>query len=152
MGKIIAKDILKIEDEEHRRYHKRLLYVFIVITLLLFGGATFYHLVEGWRYLDAIYFSAYTITTVGYGDFVPKTDAGKVFTIIYVFAGVGIVLYGLSIMASHFVEVREEFWLEKLGNIRLRHHTETFWGKLKKVFGFEPGKIVKEYENSRKKN
>ena len=129
------KNILKIE-EEHKTYHRRILYISIIILLFLFGGATFYHYAEKWRYLDALYFSAATMTTVGYGDFVPKTDAGKIFTIFYVFAGVGIALYGLSLIASHFVEVREEFWMEKIGRIRIRHHTQTFWEKLKRLFNY----------------
>ena len=116
------KDILKMEEEEHKRFHRRLVYVFIIILIFLFGGATFYHYVEKWRYLDALYFTSYTITTVGYGDITPKTDTGKIFTIVYVFAGVGIALYGLSLMASHFVEIREELWLERLGKIRIKHH------------------------------
>lgn len=145
---VSQKQIKEMEEEEHKRYHRRLLYVFIVILIFLFGGATLYHFIEKWRYLDAIYFSAYTMTTVGYGDFVPKTDAGKIFTIFYVFAGVAIALYGLSLMASHFVEAREEFWLEKLGKIRIKHHTETFWEKLKNLFNYKSEKLVKEYEKS----
>ncbi|MBI2652838.1 two pore domain potassium channel family protein [Candidatus Woesearchaeota archaeon] len=144
---VSQKQIKEMEEEEHKKYHRRLLYVFIVILLVLFGGATFYYLVEGWRYLDALYFSAYTMTTVGYGDFVPKTDAGKIFTIFYVFVGVAIALYGLSLMASHFVEAREEFWLEKLGKIKLKH-TKTFWERLKNLFNYKSEELVKEYEKS----
>lgn len=33
-----------------------------------------------------------TLATVGYGDFTPKTDAGKLFTVLYVLIGVGILL------------------------------------------------------------
>lgn len=148
---ITQKEIKDMEEEEHRQYHRRLIYIFIVLLLFLFGGATFYYLVEKWRYLDALYFSAYTMTTVGYGDFVPKTDAGKIFTILYVFAGVGIALYGLSLMASHFVEVREEFWLERLGRIKIKHHTQTIWHKLKNLLFYGSEEIVKEYERSVKK-
>ena len=151
MAEITKEKVIKMEEEEHKKFHRRLLYVFIIILLFLFGSATFYHYIEKWRYLDALYFSAYTMTTVGYGDITPKTDIGKIFTIFYMFAGVGIALYGLSLIAAHFVEVREEFWLEKLGKIRMRHRTETFWGKLRKLSGFEPGKLVNEYEKSRKK-
>ena len=137
-----------MNDEEHKAYHRRLLYVIVVIILLLFGSATFYHYFERWNYLDALYFSAATMTTVGYGDITPKSVPGKVFTIFFVFAGVGIALYGLSLIASHFVEIREEFWLERFGKIRIKHHTETFWGKFKKLLGFESGKLVNEYEKS----
>lgn len=141
---IDKSEILRLEQEEHKRYHRRLAYVLIVILLMLFAGATFYYLVEKWTYLDAVYFSASTITTVGYGDITPKTFAGKLFTIFYLFAGVAIALYGLSIIAAHFVEAREEFWLERLGKIRIRQHTETFWGKLKKLFlGYDSNKLVR---------
>ena len=145
------EEIIRMEEEEHKRYHQRILYAAIVIVLFLFGGATFYHNVEGWRYLDALYFSSYTITTVGYGDITPKTDAGKIFSIFYMFSGVAIALYGLSVIAAHFVEVREEFWIEKLGKIRIRHHTETLWGKIREFIGFESGKLVSEYEKSVRK-
>lgn len=139
-----------MDEEEHKNYHRRLAYIIIVIMLILFGSATFYHLVEKWRYLDALYFASATMTTVGYGDITPKTDAGKIFTIIYVFAGVGIALYGLSLIAAHFVEAREEFWLEKIGKIKIRHHTETFWGKMKKLFLYQSEELTKEYHKPKK--
>lgn len=142
------EEIIKLTEEEHRKYHRRLIYILFMIMVVLFGGATFYHFQENWRYLDALYFTAYTITTVGYGDITPKTDIGKIFTIVYVFVGVGIVLYGLSVIAAHFVEIREEFFLERLGKIRLRHHTETIWEKIKNAFSYKPDVLVDEYEKS----
>ena len=149
---MISKEKLKhMEEEEHKKFHRRLAYVFILIGIVLFGGATFYHYAENWRYLDAVYFSAYTMTTIGYGDFVPKTDIGKIFSIFYMFAGVGIALYGLSLLASHFVEVREEFWLENLGKMKIKHNTKTFWGKLMDFFNFESGALIKQYERAFRK-
>ena len=65
-------EVLKIEQEEHRKFHRRLIYVFIVIMIVLFGGATFYYYIEDLRYIDALYLSAATMTTVGYGDITPK--------------------------------------------------------------------------------
>ena len=145
------EELVKMSHAEHQAYHRRIIYIFIMLMIVLFGGATFYHYMEKWSYLDAVYFSAATITTVGYGDIAPQTNAGKVFTIFYLFAGVGIALYGLSLMASHFVEVREEFWLERIKKIKLRQHTETFWGKLKKLFIYDSSAITKEPEDSGEK-
>jgi hypothetical protein len=31
-------------------------------------GTLFYHNVEGWRWLDALYFCVVTLVTIGYGD------------------------------------------------------------------------------------
>lgn len=139
-----------MDEEEHKVYHRRLAYIVIVILLILFGSATFYHIVERWSYLDALYFAAATMTTVGYGDITPHTAPGKIFTIIFVFAGVGIALYGLSVIAAHFVEAREEFWLQKFGKIRIKHHTETFWGRIKKLFLYQTEELTKEYEKPKK--
>ena len=140
-----------MNEEEHKAYHKRMIYVAIVMLLLLFGGATFYHKVENWWYIDALYCSAATMTTVGYGDITPKTDTGKLFTIAFVFAGVGMALYGMTLLATHFVEIREEFWLQRIGkikNIRFRHHTNSFWGRLKSIFAYRTEKLVKESEKA----
>lgn len=59
-----------------------------VATLL--SGTIFYSSVEGWHWIDALYFSATTLSTVGFGDLSPQTSIGKIFTVIYIFAGVGI--------------------------------------------------------------
>ena len=137
--------------EEHKVYHRRLLYIIIVLLLILFGGATFYHLQEGWSYIDSVYFSAETMTTVGYGDFHPITFAGKIFTILYMFTGVGIALYGLSLLSAHFVEIREEFWLHQIGKMNLRQHTETFWERIKKFLNFSSTQLTEdEYERPKK--
>lgn len=69
--------------------------LFLPVALLIAVwavGAVFYHLVEGFSYIDAIYFTACTLTTVGYGDITPQTDAGKLFTAVYAFVGIGIFL------------------------------------------------------------
>jgi voltage-gated potassium channel len=62
-----------------------------LVVLLLAGGTAFYSLVEGWSPLDAFYFSATTLTTVGFGDLAPQTAIGKLCTVIYIFVGLGII-------------------------------------------------------------
>lgn len=43
---------------------------------LLVVGSWVFHQIDGWGYIDSFYFSAITLTTVGYGDFSPHTPAG----------------------------------------------------------------------------
>jgi len=58
--------------------------------LILLSGTVFYRSVEGWSWTDALYFSVTTISTVGLGDLSPRTDFGKLFTVVYIFVGVGV--------------------------------------------------------------
>jgi len=67
---------------------------------LIFGGAAFYHRVEGLRWIDAFYFCVVTLTTVGYGDFSPQTDLGKIFTMVYLLIGLGILAGFIGIIAN----------------------------------------------------
>ena len=53
----------------------------------LTGGSIFYHIVEKWSWINSVYFSVITLTTVGYGDLLPTTNASKIFTMFYVFIG-----------------------------------------------------------------
>lgn len=82
----------------HEREFRVLL---ILVIIILTSGMFFYHHFEGWRFLDALYFSVTTLTTVGYGDFSPQTDVGKIFTIIYIFLGIGIILGFINAIAHH---------------------------------------------------
>lgn len=61
----------------------------LLVVSLLLGGTLFYSVWEGWSIVDSLYFCAMSLATVGYGDLVPETDVGKVFTVIYVLGGIG---------------------------------------------------------------
>lgn len=61
------------------------------IGTLIFGTFMF-HWVEGWSYLDSLYFCVISLATVGYGDFTPQTALGKVLTMVYIINGIGILL------------------------------------------------------------
>lgn len=65
---------------------------FYLLLLIMFSGTMFYATVEGLRWVDAFYLSVVTLTTLGYGDLHPVTDVGKIFTVIYLFTGMGVVI------------------------------------------------------------
>lgn len=72
----------------------------LLTAIAIASGTGFYTLVEGLRVVDALYFSVVTLTTVGYGDFAPETDAGKLFTAVYVLVGIGILLTFVTTIAG----------------------------------------------------
>lgn len=78
----------------------------MIVTLL--SGTVFYWHVEGWSLLDAFYFSAVTLTTVGYGDLAPATALGKIFTVFYLFVGIGLIVAFVDALAKRTLEMRGE--------------------------------------------
>lgn len=60
------------------------------VGIILTSGAHIYHRLEGWSYLDSFYFTIITLTTVCYGDFSPQTSLGKLFSMLYILLGLGV--------------------------------------------------------------
>lgn len=75
--------------------------LFFWVLVLLSAGAWFYRTVEGWSWLDSLYFTVITLTTVGYGDFSPQTAAGKIFTMVYIILGLGVISSFIVLVAEH---------------------------------------------------
>ncbi|MEC7658859.1 MAG: potassium channel family protein [Bacteroidota bacterium] len=65
-------------------------------------GTIVYHYIEGWSWLDKLYFSVITLATIGYGDFLPQTDLGKIFTLLYIVIGVALILGFFNSLTLHF--------------------------------------------------
>lgn len=68
----------------------------VVLALLLGGGSLGYHVIEGWGLFDALYMTITTLATVGYGEIHPLTDAGRLFTMLLILAGVGNIAYAFA--------------------------------------------------------
>ena len=69
-------------------------------------GIIGYMVIEGWSFLDAIYMTVTTLTTVGYEEVHVLSDAGRIFTVGLIVIGVGVMLYGLTTMVGYLIEVQ----------------------------------------------
>lgn len=80
---------------ERHLFFSILLFVGIMVV-----GTYAYNFVEGWNMLDSAYFVVITVTTIGYGDLVPITNTGKIFTMFFSFFGVAMAFYFFSIIGG----------------------------------------------------
>ena len=94
---------------------KRIKVVFLIIVAIIVVGTIGFKLIGGGKtsLLDALYMTAITVSTVGYGDVIGLEDKpfGKLFTIIFIFAGGGMLAYLVTMLAAYIIggELRKIF-------------------------------------------
>jgi len=76
----------------------------ILLGSILLFGTSGYMLLEHASFLDGLYMTVITITTVGYGETVTLSPLGRLFTIILIFIGVSFVLYVFGKVTESVVE------------------------------------------------
>jgi voltage-gated potassium channel len=84
-----------------RNKFQTLLSILLGLTVL---GTVGFHFIEGWRWLDSLYATIVTLGTVGYGDFHPTDDIGKVFAIVMIIVGLGVISYTVLELTAFVVE------------------------------------------------
>lgn len=98
----------------------------ISFMVYMLGGAAVYSRVEKWRFPDAVYFSNFTLLTIGIGDITPTTHLGR--GLLFPYAIGGIVILGLVVgsirslvlergkkkLGSRMVEKKREGMLKKM--------------------------------------
>ena len=83
---------------------RRLFNATLAILLMVIFGAVGFHYLEDLNWRESFYLSTATVTTVGYGDIVPRSENGQLFTAVFMLVGVGTVLYALSVLAQAFIQ------------------------------------------------
>ena len=82
--------------------YKRILILVVSILIFVLLGALALMYSEEMRFLDAVWYSIMTLTTVGFGVPDNFSDLGKIITIFLMLFGVGAVLYGLTALSLEF--------------------------------------------------
>ncbi|KYK30142.1 MAG: hypothetical protein AYK23_04655 [Candidatus Proteinoplasmatales archaeon SG8-5] len=94
-------------------FSTQLLTAISVMIGLIIGGTVAYHYMEGWTWAQSFYFVVSTLTTVGYGDLHPTSDATRIFTAFFMLAGVAIALASLGLIGTSYLKNREEAILKR---------------------------------------
>ncbi len=85
---------------------QRFLWVIYSFCFIVAIGVFGYMIIEGWSFLDALYMTIITLSTVGYEEVHSLSTAGKVFSILLIIGGVGVMLYTLTAIVQYLIEGR----------------------------------------------
>ena len=83
---------------------KKLYFIFLLLCTVIIVGVLGFSVLEGLRPLDALYMTIITVSTVGFNEVVPLTDAGKLFTVFLILCSAGSFTYALALVASFIIE------------------------------------------------
>lgn len=96
--------------------------IITIAILTIIVGMAFYQIVENFTFVDSFYFCVITLTTIGYGDIVPTTDLGKIFTSIYAIFGIGIIAALANYLLHRAVEIRLRRHPQKETTNKINNH------------------------------
>ena len=103
---------------------QRFLWVIYALLLVITIGIIGYMTIENWSFLDALYMTVFTVSTVGYAEVHALSAVGRVFSIVLIIGGVGVMLYTLTTLVQYFIEGRftnisGRHWIkEKIANLK----------------------------------
>ncbi|HET8526968.1 MAG TPA: potassium channel protein [Actinomycetota bacterium] len=112
-------------DSPGRDLWRRVRWPALAVVLALAYGVAGYMLLEGWRFLDALYMTVTTLTTVGFREVRPLDDGGMVFTLTVITIGVGLVLTTVTAVAQWVLEGQ---WGERTRRHRMQRRIDDLTG------------------------
>jgi voltage-gated potassium channel len=123
-------------------FKKKIFFVLALIFLIIAFGTLGYMEIERWNFLDSVYMTVTTLTTVGYREVHELSIKGMVFTIFLIVGGVGVMLYALGTGAKVILEgeLKEIFGRKKLEK-RIKelsgHYVICGYGRMGKIISRE---------------
>jgi voltage-gated potassium channel len=129
-------------EQKYRRIRTDLQRGGIALTLVFVTGTLWYKQIEGWHWVDAIYMTAITLTTVGYGETQPLGDRGRMFTIALILAGVVTIGYIVNrfteaLIEGYFIEGRRIRQQKKLVESLTEHFIICGYGRIGRQIAIE---------------
>src|ERR1017187_2734691 len=89
-----------------RRIVRRIILIGALIASAMVIGIAGFRLIEGYSFFDAFYMTLITITTVGYQEVHPLSQAGRVFNSFVIFFGVTAMFIAVGAMTQTIIELQ----------------------------------------------
>lgn len=78
----------------------------IAVAAAIIVGALGFHAIEDFTWLQAFYMATMTVTTIGYGEVKPLSEAGRMFNLVYMLVGSGTLLVATGVITATIFEVQ----------------------------------------------
>ena len=94
---------LKLETSSVKSLRK-LKIVVIALAVLVAAGTLGFHVIEGWPWFDGFYMVVTTFTTIGYQEVHPLSHAGRIFNVVLIILGVGLLFLAIGTATQALLE------------------------------------------------
>ncbi|MFZ0491148.1 MAG: potassium channel protein [Salegentibacter sp.] len=84
----------------------------ILVILVILTGILGFRFISGYSWVDAVFMTVITISTVGYGEVHPLGIFGKVFTSFFIVSGIIIIGFGFSVITEYILSKND------IGNLK----------------------------------
>jgi hypothetical protein len=96
--------IISFDELENFRLKYRFIFILLLILIPITIGVIGYMLIENASFLDALFMTITTISTVGYGEIFPLSSIGRIFTIFLIITNLGVFAYAITLIGRFLFE------------------------------------------------
>ncbi len=86
-----------------RHFRNELFLAAFLFLLLVFTGTMGYHYSQDFSWIDALYMTIITITTVGFGEVHPLNSTGKILTVFLILSSIIIYGYAITVITEYVI-------------------------------------------------
>ena len=108
-------------------FRSKLYTAVILLICLLIAGVVGFKFFSGFSWLDAVYMTVITITTVGFGEVQPLDDQDKLFTIGLILTSAIIVGYALKVITEYIISRND---IKELKQKKMQKKIESLTGHI----------------------
>ncbi len=108
-------------------FRKKIYTAVFLLVFLLFIGVLGFKTMSNYTWVDAIYMTVITITTVGFGEVQPLDDSAKIFTVFLILTSVIILGYAITVITEYILSKNN---FEELKQKKMQKKIDGFKGHI----------------------
>ncbi len=109
------------------KYFRGIYHAFFLSLIIIISGTLGYMIIEEWSFLNSFYMTIITITTVGFMEVEPLSDAGRIFTAVLILTSFGTIAYAVSVITSYLASGELKKYRREILSVksiqRMENHT-----------------------------